>query len=241
MTIERPMFPPRAESVDSFSAQRPPGDRPNATPPGDAGKLAQGLSRRVVLVGVATAASLPITGTVPIAAQATQDPIFAAIEAHRKAYATMQAIFAEHRKAHKLADAEVGPAHIDIPSMVDAGNTVEASHWIDVERAIPRRQYPDLHSHHRMLLDEQKAAHQAIVEALIGGDEDELTDEPCHDELDTRDAFSKTVPTTVPGLLAMISYAGEITNRDREAFADSNCSLIETLATAAKVIAQVRS
>jgi hypothetical protein len=118
---------------------------------------------------------------------------------------------------------------------------VKASHLVDIERAIPRRQYPDLFSHHKRLLDERREAHAAIVESLIGGDEDELTDEPCYGELDTRDAFSETVPTTIPGLLAMIVYAGEITNRDPEAFADSNCSLIETLAAAAKAIAQVQS
>jgi hypothetical protein len=194
---------------------------------------------------VASVGTLAVAAAMPAAALYSAawavDPIFAAIEAHRKAYATMQAIFAEHRKAHKLADAKVGPAHIDIPSMVDPASIVTASSWIDIERAIPRRQYPDLHSHQKRLLDERREAHAAIVESLIGGDEDELTDEPCHDELDSRDAFSETVPTTVRGLLAMIAYAGEITKRDPEAFADSNCSLIETLATAAKAIAQVRS
>jgi hypothetical protein len=49
------------------------------------------------------------------------------------------------------------------------------------------------------------------------------------------------VPTSISGPLAMMVYAGEITEIDPEAFADSNCSLIETLATAAKTIAQVQS
>ena len=199
--------------------------------------IAAGAS--IISVGSLAAVALPISAT-PVS-DAPIDPIFAAIEAHREAYATMQAIFAEHRKAHELADAQVGPAHIDIPSMVDPGSTVEASHWVDIERAIPRQQYPDLFSHHKRLLNERREAHAAIVESLIGGDEDELTGEPCHDQHDTRDAFSETVPTTMPGLLAMIVYAGEITKRDPEAFADSNCSLIETLATAAKAIAQVRA
>jgi len=199
-------------------------------------------SRRAVLAGVACAAALPIVAaTTSAALTAADDPIYAAIEAHRTAYATMQALFAEHRKAHELADAQVGPDHLDIPSMVDPGSTVKASCWVDIERAVPREQYPDLCAHHNRLLDERKAAHAAIVESLIGGDEDELTDEPCYGELDTRDAFSETVPTTIPGLLAMIVYAGEITKRDPEAFADSNCALIETLATAAKAIAQVQS
>jgi hypothetical protein len=48
MTIERPMFPPRAESVDSFSVQRPPGDRPDATPTGDSHKPPEGPSAAII-------------------------------------------------------------------------------------------------------------------------------------------------------------------------------------------------
>ena len=220
-------------------------DRVHSTPPTNTsatnpvdptrrGFIVVAAGASIISVCNLAAVAMPIS-TTPVS-DAPIDPIFAAIEAHRKAYAAMQAIFAEHRKAHSLADAKVGPAHIDIPSMVDPGSTIEASYWMDIERAIPRRQYPDLHSHHRRLLAERREVHAALVEALIGGDEDELTDEPCHDELDTRDTFSETVPTTIPGLLAMIVYAGEITKRDPEAFADSNCSLIETLAAAAKAV-----
>jgi len=173
-------------------------------------------------------------------AQAGPDPIYAAIEAHRTAYATMQAAFAEHRQAHELADAKVGPAHLDIPSMVDPGETVEASFCGDVERAVPRKEYPDLNAHHNRVLDERRAAHAAIVESLIG-DEEEATDEVCHPEFKTLQAFAGTVPTTLPGLLAMIVYAGECSAHNADAFADSDCPLIETLATAAKAIAQVQS
>ncbi|HEY5073608.1 MAG TPA: hypothetical protein VII34_02850 [Pyrinomonadaceae bacterium] len=46
------------------------------------------------------------------------------------------------------------------------------------------------------------------------------------------------MPTTLPGLLAMIVYAGEYSNPD--AFTDDDCSLIENLATAAKALIQVQ-
>ena len=72
-----------------------------------------------------------------MAASPAPDPIYAAIEAHRKAYATMQAVFAEHRQAHEVADAKVGPAHLDIPSMVEPDKTVEVSCWLDIEGAVP--------------------------------------------------------------------------------------------------------
>jgi hypothetical protein len=38
-------------------------------------------------------------------------------------------------------------------------------------------------------------------------------------ELETLDAFSETVPTTLPGLLAMIVYAGECFENDADTFA----------------------
>jgi hypothetical protein len=145
----------------------------------------------------------------------------------------MRAVFAEHSKAYRLADAKVGPAHLDIPSMVEPGETVEASCWVDVERAIPRGQFPDLNAYHNRLLDERKAAHAAIVESLIG-DEDEATTEVCGPELDALLAFAETVPTTLPGLLAMIIYADNVVEQNAEAFADSDCPIIESLATAAK-------
>jgi hypothetical protein len=163
------------------------------------------------------------------------DPVYAAIEAHSKAYATMQAAFAEHRKAHDFADAKVGPAHLDIPSMVNPGETVEASCWWDVERAIPSKQYPDLYAHHNGLLEERRAAHDAIVVSLIG-DEDEATEALCHPEFAALKAFMETIPTTLPGLMAMIVYAGECCDNNAEAFTDSDCPLIENLAIAAKAL-----
>jgi len=170
-----------------------------------------------------------------MAAAPAPDPIYEAIEVHRTAYATMQAVFAEHRQVHDLANAKVGPYYLEIPSMVDPGKTVKASCWWDIERAIPCEQYPDLYAHYNRLLDERRASYTAAVESLIG-DEDEATDEVCGPELDARDAFAETVPTTLPGLLAMIIYGGNVVKQDAEAFADSDCPLIETLATAAKVL-----
>ena len=46
MTIERPMFPPRAESDDSFFVYAAVEQRPDENPPGDSPKLAEGLYRR---------------------------------------------------------------------------------------------------------------------------------------------------------------------------------------------------
>jgi hypothetical protein len=202
-------------------------DRVLSTPPTN-----PSLTRRKIL-GTAAGAAAALAGASPMAAAPGPDPIYAAIDAHRKAHATMLAIFAEHRKAHELADAKIGP--LDIPSMIEPGKTVEVSCWGDIERAVPREQYPNLNAHHNAVLDERSAAHNAIVESLIG-DEDEATSEACHPYFKALQAFMETVPTTLPGLLAMIVYAEEGFERDNETYAYSDCPLIETLATAAKAL-----
>jgi hypothetical protein len=73
MTIERPMFPPRAESEGSFFQQPAPDHPPARTPTGDSAKLVRGLSRRVALAGLAL---LPAAWP---AAAAKSDPAFALI------------------------------------------------------------------------------------------------------------------------------------------------------------------
>jgi hypothetical protein len=130
------------------------------------GFIALAAGAGIISVDSLATVAMPISAT-PVS-DVPVDPIYDAIEAHRKAYATMQTAFAEHRKAHEIADAKVGPAHIHIPSMVNPGNTVEAVCWVEIGRTVPREQYPDLYSHHNRLLDEQRAAHAAVVESLIG-------------------------------------------------------------------------
>jgi hypothetical protein len=95
MTINRPMFPPGAESVDSLSPHPAIGQPETECRAGESRKPAEGLSRRVVLAGVAAGgaalgAGLPLPALPAATAQnggAEADPIFAAIEAHRKAIA----------------------------------------------------------------------------------------------------------------------------------------------------------
>jgi hypothetical protein len=79
MTIERPMFPPRAESVDSFSHQPAIGQPEGQALVSESRKPVKGLSRRAALAGVAM---LParVVG-IPAAAEAAADPAFALIAA----------------------------------------------------------------------------------------------------------------------------------------------------------------
>jgi hypothetical protein len=211
----------------------PPTNTSAINPPGPVDPTRRGfitlaVGASIISVGSLAAVAMPVSD-VPI------DPIYDVIEAHRKAHATMQAAFVEHRQAHEVADATVGPAHLYIPSMADPGEIVEVDCRGDIERAVPREQYPDLNAHHKRLLDERMTTHAAIVESLIG-DEDEATDEVAGPEFEALQEFAGTVPTTLPGLLAMIVYPGECSAHDVDAFADSDCPLIETLAAAAKAV-----
>jgi hypothetical protein len=151
----------QADSVHST----PPTNTSATNPPGPVDPtrrhfitIAAGAS--IISVGSLAAVAMPVSDA-PI------DPIYDAIEAHRKAYATMQAVFAEHRKAHELADAKVGPSHLDIPSMADPGKTVKAICWWDIEKAVPREQYPDLYAHHKAVLDELRRDNQDENPATI--------------------------------------------------------------------------
>ncbi|SIO56294.1 hypothetical protein SAMN05443247_08246 [Bradyrhizobium erythrophlei] len=84
MTL-RPMFPPRAESVDSFSHQPAVDHRPHERPP----KPAEGLSRRNLMAGLALlSATLPAAAASAVAVSAPSvnaDPAFALIRAKRLA------------------------------------------------------------------------------------------------------------------------------------------------------------
>jgi hypothetical protein len=179
-------------------------DSVHSTPPTNTSAIPAQSSRRTFLAQAAGGAALGAGLPLPAPA-ATPDPINAAIERHRAAYATMQAVFAEHTRAHELADAKVGPSHLDIPSMVDPGKTVEASCWWDIERAVPSKEHPDLYQHYCDALIERTAARAAIIEPLIG-DEDEATNEVAGPEFEALQEFAETTPTTLKGLLAMVAY-----------------------------------
>jgi hypothetical protein len=129
------------------------------------------------------------------------EPIYAAIEAHRKADAAADVAFAESSRLYRLANEMVGPSKIEVPNMVEPGTTAKVLCFYDVEQVIPNELYPDLNDYYCKLLEDRSAAR-----AEIHGDTDELTDGPATAASLERDRLSETVPTTLPGLLAMIIY-----------------------------------
>lgn len=184
-------------------------------------------SRRGFLALAAGAATI---ATIGMAKGSAADPIFAAIDAHRKAHAASAAASAEIGRLLDLADQIVGRA-IEIPSMIEPGTTVEASIWMDIEQAIPRAKFPEQFAHYRARLEEHRAAREAVT-----GDTDLIGQEDYAAEWDALGEFADTVPAKLDGLLAMIIYAAECSGKDPDAFTDHSCPLIENLATAARAL-----
>jgi hypothetical protein len=131
-------------------------------------------SRRAVLAGIASATAVTAAGARPTDAAPAIDPIFAAIETHRKAAAIEQAAWDEVNRRHELG------------------------------------------------------------KKFSPSEEDALTDGPNIAASYALDEFAETVPTTLPGLRAMILYADKLEGEHTDPFSD--CDLLATLATAVKAL-----
>ena len=246
MTIERPMFPPRAESVDSFPYQ-PGVDHGKAErPASESLKPGEGLSRRHMLAGLAVLpAALPAAAALPMevaAIPAEQDPVFAAIRCHKAALRASKAATAEFKRLVAVADAAVGPSSVQMPNLIEPGSSpVTVSCWIDIEKYISPETDPELYRHHRAALDEQKAKHTAHLESISpNGDLDSVGEEAYQNEWDTGEELVGTMPTSIAGMFAVLAYVGKIT-RDRQAsLADDERhqgEMLRSLAKAANALA----
>jgi hypothetical protein len=114
--------------------------------------------------------------------------------------------------------------------MIGEGS-IRATAWLDIEHVIPKETFPVEHAHYRELLSQHHAASLAIT-----GDTDLIGEEEYADEWDALGDFADTVPTTLAGLLAMIIYAAECSDKDPDAFTDHSCPLIGNLAMAAHTL-----
>ena len=158
-------------------------------------------------LAVAAGASVASVGTLAVAAMpaaeagipAADDPIFAAIQAHCEAKAASDAAYAESSRLHRLADEMIGPSKIEIPNMAEPGTTVEAWLHIHVDEAIPHHKFPELNAHYRRLLEARRAIYHDDAR-------EKLTDELADAMWGALDDVAETVPTTLPGLLAMMVY-----------------------------------
>jgi hypothetical protein len=112
MTIERPMFPPRAESADAFPLQPAIGQRERENRLRESRKPVGGLSRRVVLAGVASVAALPVAAAAPVtqAVDAELIELGARFEPLVDQYYAVRKVWAEAMiTAHSERDRRFGP------------------------------------------------------------------------------------------------------------------------------------
>src|SRR5260221_629755 len=216
MTIERPIFPP----VDP--------------------------TRRHFLSVAASGAAAIATATPAIACLAEPDPIFAAIEEHRAAVRAVRAASIEIDRLVALADAAMGPRSIEVPNMLERGSpAVTVSCWIDIEKYVSPETDAELHEHYRARLEEQSDAHAEYLRE-IAGDIDEIMDGPAGAEWEAADQLTETVPTSLPGLFAVLIYINKaMTTGDEHcaaSFDEHNMpALLESLAAGAAALVQVQS
>jgi hypothetical protein len=296
MTIERPMFPPRAESVDSFLPQTAIGQPGNGCRVSESRKPAEGLSRRLVLAGVASAAALPIAAAMPTNAEQSIDPIFAALDAFRLAEA---AFYAERSGdipdeigdrwseamddvirtqpttpaglgaltgfARDMAERSNRDAGLPDGGWILVTTTIDDATrgmsglqaWsppnpmpVDRDSADPifaeiakfraakkksaaayarvNRLYKDA-AENGLGPDSELKDRNAFVAARLGCDPDEFTDGPAFEYWDSVDDAFSTVPTTKTGFVALLRFAAEMNERDRDLLEENVEGLICSL------------
>jgi hypothetical protein len=220
-------------------------DGVHSTPPTNTSALPVDPTRRRLLTtatGGAVAAAIPAAA---LAAAPAVDPIFAVIDNHKKVMQALKIADAEQERLLALADEAVGPSSIQVLDMREPSTPpgfhpyVEVNCWIDIEKYVPEAEHPDLYAHYRAALEERSAAHSKFLEDNFG-DIDKIIDSPTGSEIQAADALAETVPTTLPGLLAVLSYlhgAMKLQNGVRASFDENNLGeLFESLATAAKAL-----
>jgi hypothetical protein len=208
--------------------------------------------------------ALPILAALPVAAPAmapsqspgglafvqatseTADPAFEAIKRHRKAVRAVKAADAEQERLLALAEEAVGPRSINVldmrePSMPPGFHPyVTVNCWIDIEKYVSPEADAELYAHYLARMEEQTNVHDKYLEEIAGGDIDEIRSGPAEAELEAEDELAETVPTSLPGLLAMLSYVNGAMIKDGPTTFDEDhmTTLFGSLAKAAKALAR---
>ncbi|MDA9415716.1 hypothetical protein XH81_12810 [Bradyrhizobium sp. CCBAU 25360] len=193
--------------------------------------------------------TLPIVTAAPTTApllHGLEDPVFAAIERHRRAMEALKAANAEQERVLRLADEMVGLHALSVLDMREPSNPpgwhpyVDAICSSDIENFVPRAEHQELHDHYQMAFAERRTARAKFVEEMAG-DIDAMVNAPGEQEFDTAQELVSTSPTTLSGMLALLTYVGE-SREDGQSdegitptFDEENLTvLVETLARTAK-------
>jgi hypothetical protein len=187
------------------------------------------------------------SGPLPVAAPAmpsttTTDPVFAAIEEYERAYVECRAACAESRRLYERAIQMAGKSEVTIPDL--RGPDAPAEHWAEpvaferdgqkyviadsysfIDAYLPGDENKHLRQSFVKRLDEITAAQNATYEC----DPDEIVEGPAAAEWDAVDDLINTVPTTLPGLLALLSCVARLHERDPEMLDDQHIDPLVTL------------
>jgi hypothetical protein len=172
------------------------------------------------------------------------DPVYAAIEAHEKAYANCRAAVAESNRLLDLADKVAGKHEVIIPDL--RGPDASESTWLRVvyqngqkcivaptsvivNEYLPGEENEQLRQSFVSRLDDIEKAREAVH-----GDIDAVVEGPASAGADAVDDLVETVPTTMAGLLSFLLHLAKARRRDPEMFCEQHLEpLIDGLGKAA--------
>jgi hypothetical protein len=183
----------------------------------------------------------------PVAAR-LPDPVYAAIEAHEKAYVEVRAACAESDRLQDLADKIAGKRMVAIPLRAvadiddfyklpvayerDGIEFFEAWTSRHVEVYLPGDENRELREGFCRKLDEIEKAREAVY-----GDLDAVVNGPASAEADAVDNLIETVPTTMAGLLSFLVHLAKARRRDPELLCEQHLgALIDGLGKAAAAL-----
>jgi hypothetical protein len=178
-------------------------------------------SRRSVLGHIALAG---VTASLPKPAKGVAfDPVFEAMEAHRKAVADVRSACVESDRLCDLADRIAGKHEVILPDLR------VARCYYDLDAYLPGDRNRELRAAYVKKLDERQEARNAVY-----GDIDAVVSGPCAAECDAVDALVEVAPTTLQGLLALLVYLAQAHKADPELICDQHIEpLIANLGRAA--------
>lgn len=179
------------------------------------------------------------------------DPVYAAIEAYEKAYVECRVACAESQRLYDRAIKVAGEAEVAIPDLRGPNPPVEAwtlpvaferdgqSYVIArsigfINEYLPGAENEHLRQSFLKRLDEIREAQDATYGGI---DADKIVEGPAEAELNVINDLIQTVPTTLPGLLALLSCLAKLHRRDNDMLSDQHPGLlIETLGQAASIL-----
>jgi hypothetical protein len=171
----------------------------------------------IALAGATASLAKPAKG-------AAYDPVFEAIDFHRAAVANVRAAYAESDRLCEMADRIAGKYEVVLPDLR------VAKCYSDLGAYLPGDENKLLRQRYKEKLDERHAARKRVY-----GDIDAVINGPCSAECDAIDALVEVVPTTLQGLLTVLTYLADARQADFELICEHHIEpLIANLGEAAR-------